>query len=82
LSKFTRAEKSELLVLGKQLKMKDKSITRITIEEAKKQPDLTDWQRIEQMSEEEAKEKAQTDPDNLPLSYPPSDKLKRLPPRG
>lgn len=60
-----------------QLEMKEKFITKTTLSEAKKQEDLTDWSKIEQMSETEITENAKEDSENLPISYPPSAKLKR-----
>ncbi len=47
--------------------MKEKSITRITLEEAKSLQDLTDWERIEKMSESEIEQNALDDADNQPI---------------
>ncbi len=47
--------------------MKDKFITKVTLEQAKKLEDLTDWHRIEKMSEFEAEENALLDADNQPF---------------
>jgi hypothetical protein len=58
--------------------MKEKSITRVSLEEAKNLEDLTDWERLENMSDEEVEENAINDPDNQPLPYPPSEKLKLM----
>lgn len=47
--------------------MKEESITRIKLEQAKSLEDLTDWKRIEKMSESEIEENALSDPDNQPI---------------
>ncbi|PSF36253.1 hypothetical protein C7H19_13680 [Aphanothece hegewaldii CCALA 016] len=47
--------------------MKEKFITRITLEQVKKLEDLTDWERVEKMSELEVEQNALTDPDNQPI---------------
>lgn len=60
--------------------MKEKSIIRISLEEAKNLPDKSDWQRLEQMSDEQAEQNALDDLDNQPLAYPLSDKLKLISP--
>jgi hypothetical protein len=59
----------------KQLDMKETSITRITIDQAKKLEDLTDLERLNTMSESEIEANALSDPDNQPLS---SDSLKKV----
>jgi hypothetical protein len=69
--------KRNALVLGMLPKMKRKFITRVSLEKAKNLADLTDWERIKNMSDEEIEENAINDPDNQPLPYPPSEKLKR-----
>lgn len=46
------------------------------LEEAKKREDLTDWERVKSMSEEEIEANAASDPENPPLS---SDCLKNTP---
>jgi hypothetical protein len=58
--------------------MKEKSITRVSLEEAKNLEDLTDWERLKNLSDEEVEENAINDPDNQPLPYPPSEKLKLM----
>jgi hypothetical protein len=55
--------------------MKETSITRITIDKAKKSEDLTDLERLSTMSESEIEANALSDPDNQPLS---SDSLKKV----
>jgi hypothetical protein len=47
--------------------MKQEFITRVTLEKAKSLEDMTDWERVEKMSESEVEENALTDPDNQPL---------------
>ncbi|EAZ88397.1 hypothetical protein CY0110_04997 [Crocosphaera chwakensis CCY0110] len=49
-------------------KMKEKSIRRITLEQAKSLEDLTDWERIEKMSESEIEQNALEDADNQPIT--------------
>ena len=41
--------------------------TRVTVEQAKSLEDLTDWERIEKMSESEIEQNADSDPDNQPI---------------
>jgi hypothetical protein len=55
--------------------MNETSITRTTIDEAKKLEDLTDWERLNAMSESEIEANALSDPDNQPLS---PDSLKKV----
>ncbi|MBW4536821.1 MAG: hypothetical protein KME09_23085 [Pleurocapsa minor HA4230-MV1] len=55
--------------------MKETSITRITIDKAKKLEDLTDLERLNTMSESEIEANALSDSDNQPLS---SDSLKKV----
>ncbi|WP_013323227.1 hypothetical protein [Gloeothece verrucosa] len=43
--------------------MKKKSITRVTLEKAKNIEYLTDWERIEKISDEEIEQNAWSDPD-------------------
>jgi hypothetical protein len=57
--------------------MKPESITRVTLESAKNLKDLTDWERLEKMSEAEVEENALADPDNQPIS-PDLTGLKRI----
>ena len=54
--------------------MKEESITKITLEKTKDLEDLTDWERLKHMSDEEAEQNALSDPDNQPLS----EELKRI----
>ncbi len=65
----------------KRLKMKEKSITRITLEQAKSLEDLTDWERIEKMSESEIEQNALDDADNQPIKKD-NKGLKRIKRRG
>lgn len=58
--------------------MKEKFITRVSLEEAKNLEDLTDWERVNKMSDQEVEENALNDPDNQPLPYSPSGKLKLM----
>lgn len=55
--------------------MKKTSITRMTIEEARRAEDLTDVERVNSMSESEIEANALADPDNQPLT---SDSLKKV----
>jgi len=55
--------------------MKETSITRMTIESAKKAEDLTDIERVNSMSESEVEANALSDPDNQPLT---PDSLKKV----
>jgi hypothetical protein len=48
--------------------MKETSITRLTIDKAKKSEDLTDLERLNRMSESEIEANTLSDPDNQPLS--------------
>lgn len=64
-----------------QLKMKEKSITRITLKQAKSLEDLTDWERIEKMSESEIEQNALDDADNQPITKD-SKGLKRIKRKG
>ncbi|MGB5596392.1 MAG: hypothetical protein WBM62_20470 [Crocosphaera sp.] len=57
--------------------MNKTSITRTTLESAKKLEDLTDWERINSLSESEIEANALSDPDNLPLSPDTLKKIKR-----
>ncbi len=43
-------------------------MNKISIKETYNLTDLTDWERINQMSEEEIEKNALSDPDNQPLS--------------
>ncbi|MEM8720377.1 MAG: hypothetical protein AAGE84_13915 [Cyanobacteria bacterium P01_G01_bin.39] len=57
--------------------MKKTSITRITIDEAKKLEDLTDFERLNAMSEAEIEANALSDPDNQPLTPNSIKKVRR-----
>ena len=59
----------------KQPDMKENSITRTTINEAKKLEDLTDLEKLDRMGESEIEANALSDSDNQPLS---SDSLKKV----
>lgn len=48
--------------------MSETSITRTTLESAKQSEDLTDWGRVNSLSESEIETNALSDPDNQPLS--------------
>ena len=50
------------------LKMSEASITKKTLEEAKKTKDLTDWDKVNAMSESEIESNALSDLDNQILS--------------
>lgn len=76
--------KSELSAQERQAKMKKESITRVTWDELDQMEDLTDWERVNNMTEEEIEQNALDDPDNPPLtdeelekfdlvSFPPSE---------
>ena len=62
----------------KQLDMKETSITRTTIDEAKKSEDLTDLARLNNMNESEIEANALSDPDNQPLSPDSLNKIRRI----
>jgi hypothetical protein len=62
-------------VRERQINMSETSITRTTLESAKKSEDLTDSERVNLMSESEIEENALSDSDNLPLSL---DNLKKV----
>ena len=55
--------------------MNETSITRTTIDEAKKSEDLTDLERVNSMDESEIEANALSDPDNQPLT---PDRLKKV----
>ncbi len=46
--------------------MSDNNITRVSRDELKKIPDLTDWERVKAMSSIEVEANAQADPDCQP----------------
>lgn len=60
-----------------QLDMSKTSITRTTIDKAKKLKDLTDSERVNSMSESEIEANALSDPDNQPLSPDTFQKVRR-----
>jgi hypothetical protein len=57
--------------------MKETSITRTTIDKAKKSEDLTDLERLNSMSESEIEANALSDLDNQPLSPDVLKKVRR-----
>ena len=58
--------------------MNETSITRTTLDEAKKLEDLTDSERVNSMSESEIEANALSDPDNKPLSPDDLKKVRRI----
>ena len=58
--------------------MSETSITRTTLESAKKLEDLTDSERVNSMSESEIEANALSDPDNQPLSPDSLKKVRRI----
>ncbi|MDR9403767.1 MAG: hypothetical protein RI580_10030 [Halothece sp. Uz-M2-17] len=48
--------------------MKNESITRVSWDELDQMEDLTDWERVNNMTEEEIEQNALDDPDNPPLT--------------
>ena len=58
--------------------MKETSITRTTIDKAKKLEDLTDLERLNSMSEAEIEANALCDPDNQPLTPDNFTKVRRI----
>jgi hypothetical protein len=57
-----------LLVLGRQINVNKKLITRVSLEEWAKMKGQTDWAKIDAMTEEEIEQNALSDPDNQPLT--------------
>lgn len=57
-----------LLVLGRQINVNKKHITRVSLEEWAKMKGQTDWAKIDAMTEEEIEQNALNDPDNQPLT--------------
>ncbi|PNW46106.1 UNVERIFIED_CONTAM: hypothetical protein BEN50_12115 [Euhalothece sp. KZN 001] len=57
--------------------MKNESITRVTWDKLDQMEDLTDWERVNNMTEEEIEQNALDDPDNPPLT---DEELKYLKP--
>jgi hypothetical protein len=62
----------------KQLDMNETFITRTTIDKAKKSEDLTDFKKLDDMSESEIEANALSDPDNQPLSANSLEKVRRI----
>ncbi len=58
--------------------MSETSITRTTLNEAKKLEDLTDLERVNSLSESEIEANALSDPDNKPLSPDSLKKVRRV----
>lgn len=58
--------------------MNEISITRTTIDEAKKSEDLTDLKRVNSMDESEVEANALSDPDNQPLTPDSLKKVRRI----
>jgi len=70
-----------LLLEVRQLRPTDEGpVTRVTLEEAKRMEDHTDWEYLRNMTEAEIEQNARTDPDNPPLSFEQLMKGKRVPP--
>lgn len=61
--------------------MNETSITRTTIDEAKKSADLTDLKRVDSMDESEIEANALSDPDNQPLTSDSLKKVRRIKPK-
>ena len=57
-----------LSVQGGQKEMSKENITRVTPEQAREMEDLTDWERVDNITEEEIEQNALDDPDNPPLT--------------
>jgi hypothetical protein len=58
--------------------MNETSITRTTIDQAKKSEDLTDLSQLNSISESEIEANAFSDPDNQPLSPDSLEKIRRI----
>ena len=58
--------------------MSETSITRTTLESAKKLEDLTDWERVHSLNESEIETNALSDPDNQPLSPDNMKNIRRI----
>ncbi|PSO57686.1 MAG: hypothetical protein BRC34_00815 [Cyanobacteria bacterium QH_1_48_107] len=48
--------------------MSKENIMRVTLEQAREMEDLTDWERVDNITEEEIEQNALDDPDNPPLT--------------
>ncbi len=59
--------------------MSQTSITRTTLKSAKKLEDLTDWERVNCLSESEIEANALCDPDNQPLSPSMMKNVRKIP---
>ncbi len=59
--------------------MSETSITRTTLKSAKKLEDLTDWERVNSLSESEIEANALSDPDNQPLSPNTMKNVRKIP---
>ena len=62
--------------------MNETSITRTTIDEAKRLEDLTDLERVNSMDESEIEKGALSDPDNQPLTPDSLKWVRRIKRRG
>ena len=58
--------------------MSETSITRITLDKARKLEDLTDKERVNSLSESEIETNALSDPDNQPLTSASLKKVRRI----
>ena len=58
--------------------LSETSITRTTLDKAKKLEDLTDSERVNSISESEIEANALSDPDNQPLSPDSIKKVRRI----
>ena len=58
--------------------MRERSITRINLDKAKKLEDLTDLERVNSLNELEIVANALSDPDNQPLSPDTFKKVRRV----
>ena len=57
--------------------MKEENILRYTLEELENIPDETDWERVNQMTDEEVESAALSDPDAQPLTEAELSQFKR-----
>ncbi|MBM3238626.1 hypothetical protein FJZ31_20210 [Candidatus Poribacteria bacterium] len=57
--------------------MKEENILRYTLEELENLPDETDWERVNNMTDEEAETAALSDPDAKPLTEAELNQFKR-----
>jgi hypothetical protein len=56
-----------LLVLGRPINVNKERITRVSLEEWAKMKGQTNWNKIDEMTDEEIEQNALNDPDNQPL---------------